>query len=44
VLDWSHSNLATLYEAGYRAGKAAAGAPDMQKYIEKEQLSGAGHA
>ena len=36
VLDWSHSNLTTLYEAGYRAGTAAAEMQIPKKYIKKQ--------
>ncbi|MFI5020984.1 MAG: patatin-like phospholipase family protein [Alphaproteobacteria bacterium] len=36
VLDWSYSNLSTLYEAGYRAGSAAAETQkDLKKYKTK---------
>lgn len=35
VLDWSHSNLATLYQAGHRAGTAAAKTQIPKQYLKK---------
>ena len=36
VLDWSYSNLSTLYEAGYRAGREAACDARLNKYKRKQ--------